>query len=68
MLPKRIREKNRFYFQRKSERKIGYTSKENQRVEEVILPKRIREKNRLYFQWESERRRGYTSKENQKEE
>jgi hypothetical protein len=32
-LPKRIREKNRLYFQRESERRIGYTSKENQREE-----------------------------------
>jgi hypothetical protein len=32
-LPKRIREKTRLYFQRESERRIGYTSKENQREE-----------------------------------
>jgi hypothetical protein len=51
-LPKRIREKNRLYFQRVREKN------------KVILPKRIREKIRLYFQRESERRIGYTSKEN----
>jgi hypothetical protein len=57
-LPKRIRVKNT----------LGYTSKENQREEYVILPKRIRKKNKSYFQRESERRIGYTSKENQREE
>ncbi len=68
MLLKRIREKNRLYFQRESERRIGYPSKENQRGESVILPKRIREKNRLYFQRESVRRIVYPSKEYQREE
>jgi hypothetical protein len=59
---------NRLYFQRESERRRGYSSKENQREEEVILPKRIREKNRLYFQKDLERRTGYTSREKQREE
>jgi hypothetical protein len=68
ILPKRIREKNRLYFQRESERRIGYTSQENQREEDFILPKRIREKKRLYCQRESERRIVYAFKENQREE